>query len=173
MRLIDLPPNRPRQFYRGGSMLAEFRGVAATDDHRPEDWIASTTARHGAEHGEGLTTLPDGRLLRDALLEDPEGWLGAEHAAALGADPALLVKLLDAGERLPVHAHPTRPLPGSTSAAAAARPKPGSSLPCAATRPASTSALRATSRLPSSIAGRRRRTRARCSPACTAGGRAG
>ncbi len=109
MRLIDLPPNRPRQFYRGGSMLAEFRGVAATDDHRPEDWIASTTARHGAEHGEGLTTLPDGRLLRDALLEDPEGWLGAEHAAALGADPALLVKLLDAGERLPVHAHPTRP----------------------------------------------------------------
>jgi mannose-6-phosphate isomerase len=108
MKLIDLPPNRPRQFYRGGSMLAEFRGVAATDDHRPEDWIASATARHGAEHGEGLTTLPDGRLLRDALLDDPEGWLGPEHAAALGADPALLVKLLDAGERLPVHVHPTR-----------------------------------------------------------------
>jgi mannose-6-phosphate isomerase len=109
MRLIDLPPNQPRQFYRGGSMLAAFRGVAAADDHRPEDWIASTTARHGAEHGEGLTTLPDGRLLRDALRDDPEGWLGPEHAAALGSDPALLVKLLDAGERLPVHAHPTRP----------------------------------------------------------------
>ncbi len=90
-------------------MLAAFRGVAAVDDHRPEDWIASTTARHGAEHGEGLTTLPDGRLLRDALFDDPEGWLGPEHATALGADPALLVKLLDAGERLPVHAHPTRP----------------------------------------------------------------
>lgn len=109
MKLIDLPPNRPRQFYRCGSSLAEFRGVAAADDHRPEDWIASTTARHGAEHGGGLTTLPDGRLLRDALREDPEGWLGAAHAAVLGADPALLVKLLDAGERLPVHAHPTRP----------------------------------------------------------------
>lgn len=109
MKLIDLPPNQPRQFYRGGSTLAEFRGVAAADDHRPEDWIASTTARHGAEHREGLTTLPDGRLLRDALLDDPEGWLGPAHAAALGADPALLVKLLDAGERLPVHVHPTRP----------------------------------------------------------------
>ncbi len=109
MRLIDLPPNRPRQFYRGGAALAEFRGAAAADEHRPEDWIASTTARHGAERGEGLTTLPDGRLLRDAVLEDPQGWLGAAHAAALGADPALLVKLLDAGERLPVHAHPTRP----------------------------------------------------------------
>lgn len=108
MKLIALPPNQPRQFYRGGAVLGEFRAVAADDDYRPEDWIGSTTARNGALHGEGLTTLPDGRLLRDAVRDDPQAWLGAEHAEALGADPALLVKLLDAGERLPVHVHPTR-----------------------------------------------------------------
>jgi mannose-6-phosphate isomerase len=32
--------------------------------------------------------------------------LGAGHVARFGANPALLVKLLDAGERLPVHHHP-------------------------------------------------------------------
>jgi len=109
MKPIALTPNQPPQFYRGGSVIASFRGVTPVDEHRPEDWIGSTTARSGAGDGEGLTTLPDGRLLREAVREDPEGWLGAAHAAAIGADPGLLVKLLDAGERLPVHVHPTRP----------------------------------------------------------------
>jgi mannose-6-phosphate isomerase len=108
MKPIALTPNQPAQFYRGGRVIGSFRGVAAADERRPEDWVGSTTARNGASGGEGLTTLPDGRLLRDAVLEDPEGWLGPAHAAALGANPALLVKLLDAGERLPVHVHPTR-----------------------------------------------------------------
>jgi mannose-6-phosphate isomerase len=34
--------------------------------------------------------------------------LGRRHAEAYGEDPALLVKLLHAGERLPVHCHPDR-----------------------------------------------------------------
>jgi mannose-6-phosphate isomerase len=109
MKPIALTPNQPPQFYRGGSVIGSFRGAEPQDEHRPEDWIGSTTARSGASGAEGLTTLPDGRLLRDAVREDPEGWLGPAHAAAIGADPALLVKLLDAGERLPVHVHPTRP----------------------------------------------------------------
>jgi mannose-6-phosphate isomerase len=57
---------------------------------------------------EGLSRLPDGRLLRDAIDLDPVGFLGPDHVQRWGADPALLVKLLDAGERLPVHAHPGR-----------------------------------------------------------------
>ncbi len=36
-----------------------------------------------------------------APAEDPESFLGLPHVANLGADPALLVKLLDAGERVP------------------------------------------------------------------------
>ena len=46
--------------------------------------------------------------MRDAIQADPEAYLGAEHVARFGADPALLVKLLDAGQRLPVHFHPGR-----------------------------------------------------------------
>ncbi len=108
MRPIELAPNQPRQFYRGGHTLSEFRGTPALDDYRPEDWLASTTARHGAGGDDGLTRLSDGELLRDAVLRDPVAWLGAEHAATIGDDTALLVKLLDAAERLPVHVHPDR-----------------------------------------------------------------
>jgi mannose-6-phosphate isomerase len=56
----------------------------------------------------GLSRLPDGRLLRDAMAEEPERFLGPTHASAFGGNPGVLVKLLDAGERLPVHWHPSR-----------------------------------------------------------------
>jgi mannose-6-phosphate isomerase len=45
-------------------------------------------------------------LLKAAIEEQPEAWLGPEHVERFGADTRLLVKLLDAGQRLPVHAHP-------------------------------------------------------------------
>lgn len=106
MRPVLLPANQPRQFYRGGEQIAAFRGEPARDDHRPEDWVGSTVSLFGG--AEGLTRLPDGSLLRDAVAAEPEAYLGAEHVAAYGADPALLVKLLDAGQRLPVHCHPDR-----------------------------------------------------------------
>ncbi|WP_253773551.1 class I mannose-6-phosphate isomerase [Goodfellowiella coeruleoviolacea] len=106
MSPLELPPNQPRQFYRGGAAIAALRQLApGPDEYRPEDWVASTTALFGKDP-EGLATLPDGRTLRDAVAADPVGWLGAEHVAAFGADPALLVKLLHAGQRLPVHCHP-------------------------------------------------------------------
>ena len=56
--------------------------------------------------GAGLSALPDGRLLRDAIAADPVAYLGPAHVAQYGTDSALLVKLIDAGERLPVHFHP-------------------------------------------------------------------
>jgi mannose-6-phosphate isomerase len=105
---VRLDVNRPRQFYRGGARIEAFRGIDEADGYRPEDWIASATPRFGCER-DGLTTLPDGRLLRDAVEADPEGWLGAQHVERFGADTGLLVKLLDVGERLPVHCHPSRP----------------------------------------------------------------
>jgi mannose-6-phosphate isomerase len=105
MRPLRLAPNRPHRFYRGGAAIAKFRGVADDQEYAPEDWVGSTTAAFGSDL-EGMTRLPDGRLLRDAIAADPEGYLGPEHVLARGADLALLVKLLHAGERLPVHCHP-------------------------------------------------------------------
>lgn len=103
---IVLLANQPAdRFYEGGARVSEFRGLAASAPHTPEDWVASTTSIRG--HAPvGMTRLPDGTLLADAIAADPLGWLGAEHVARWGSDAKLLVKLLDAGQRLPVHAHP-------------------------------------------------------------------
>lgn len=106
MNPILLPSNRPAErFYRGGARISAFRGEEGTAPREPEDWIGSTTTVSG-EPALGLTTLPDGRVLRDAIEQDPIAWLGDDHVARWGADTRLLVKLLDAGQRLPVHAHP-------------------------------------------------------------------
>ncbi|MBW1637540.1 hypothetical protein G3H63_00375 [Microbacterium resistens] len=103
---IVLAGNRPAaRFYRGGSQIASFRREDQADPHTPEDWIASVTSVRG-EDGVGPTRLPHGRLLADAIAADPRAWLGPSHVARWGSDPKLLVKLLDAGQRLPVHAHP-------------------------------------------------------------------
>jgi mannose-6-phosphate isomerase len=102
---IELAPNQLHHFYRGGEGIARFRGIPSTDDHAPEDWIGSTATMFGTD-GAGLSALPDGRLLRDAIAGDPVAYLGPAHTTEYGADPALLVKLLDPGERLPVHFHP-------------------------------------------------------------------
>jgi mannose-6-phosphate isomerase len=102
---VKLPPNPIRHFYRGGPAIARLRGFDLDSDHSPEEWIGSATTLFG-EREKGLSRLPDGTLVRDALAQDPDAWLGPDHAARFGSSPALLVKLLDAGERLPVHHHP-------------------------------------------------------------------
>jgi mannose-6-phosphate isomerase class I len=103
---VQLPANQPAaRFYRGGERIARFRHAEQAAPYTPEDWVASTVSVRG-DAVVGLTTLPDGQLLRDAIHADPQGWLGARHIERYGADPNLLVKLLDAGQRLPVHAHP-------------------------------------------------------------------
>jgi mannose-6-phosphate isomerase len=105
VRPVVLPPNGIPRFYLGGPEIAALRGTEPAGDHVPEDWVGSTTTVFG-EDELGLSRLPDGRWLRDAAAADPVAFLGPHHAARRGPDPALLVKLLDAGERLPVHVHP-------------------------------------------------------------------
>jgi mannose-6-phosphate isomerase len=67
--------------------------------------VGATVARFGAPNL-GPARLADGTLLRDAVSADARGWLG--HDDAEPGDTGVLVKLLDAGQRLPVHVHPTR-----------------------------------------------------------------
>ena len=106
MQPIVLGPNMPAMFYRGDGRIDRLRGTAGHED-RPEDWIASATVRFGSQT-DGKTRLPNGILLSEAVASDPEAWLGRAHVARYGTDTGLLVKLLDAGQRLPVHVHPDR-----------------------------------------------------------------
>jgi mannose-6-phosphate isomerase len=103
---IALAANQPPRFYRGGAGIAKFRGTPQPGPDRPEDFIASTTEVFGGGGG-GLTILDDGRRLRDVIEQDPESFLGPDHVAKYGSDTGLLVKLLDTGERLLVHFHPS------------------------------------------------------------------
>jgi mannose-6-phosphate isomerase len=107
---IVLGPNMPEMFYRGDGRIDQLRGTSGHED-RPEDWIASVTARFGTDT-DGMTRLADGSLLASAVAADPVAWLGAGHVARYGSDTGLLVKLLDAGQRLPVHVHPDRRFAG-------------------------------------------------------------
>jgi mannose-6-phosphate isomerase len=66
----------------------------------PEEWLGAVNTTFDGTRG--LSRLEDGTLVRDAIAADPAAYLGDR------AEPGLLVKLLDAGQRLPVHFHPGR-----------------------------------------------------------------
>ncbi len=106
MKPILLPVNQFDHFYRGGDRIGALRHGPG-GPQRPEEWIASTTSRFG-QTPQGLSVLPDGRLLVDAIASDPLAWLGHEHVARYGSSIEVLIKLLDLDQRLPVHLHPNR-----------------------------------------------------------------
>ncbi len=104
MWLYRLMPNPVERFYRGGQWIAQFRHATHWPPQAPEEWIASTTTVYG-DPVRGLSTL-DGALLRDHIAADPLAFLGPQYVARHGPEPNLLTKLLEAGQRLPVHYHP-------------------------------------------------------------------
>ena len=101
-----LPSNQFDHFYRGGNRIGALRHGPG-GPMRPEEWIGSITTRFG-EAEQGLSHLPDGTLLREAIKADPDGWLGADHVKNFGLSTEILVKLLDPDQRLPVHYHPNK-----------------------------------------------------------------
>lgn len=101
-----MPPNLVEHFYLGGPSIAALRGgVDLVSDRQPEEWLAATVER-ADEPGVGLSHLVDGTTLREHVIADPVGWTG--RADGLAGDVGILVKLIDAGQRLPVHVHPDR-----------------------------------------------------------------
>ncbi len=107
MKPVQLSPNLIDHFYRGGAKIAALRGLAAAGERQPEEWIAATVGRFG-EGDNGLARTLEGELLRDLVSADPAGWVGAAGGRFTPGDTGMLVKLLDAGQRLPVHVHPDR-----------------------------------------------------------------
>jgi mannose-6-phosphate isomerase len=116
VRPWSLLPNRVSRFYRGGLLLDRFRGAPdAADSDRPEDWIGSATrawAPPGADPtDEGLGDADIGgapRRVLDLLASDPAAVAGPDLGALPRTTTGILVTLLDAAIRLPVHAHPSR-----------------------------------------------------------------
>jgi mannose-6-phosphate isomerase len=118
LRPWPLGENRVSRFYRGGALLERFRGVPTgdcTDGDRPEDWVGSAVrswTRPGAPSSdEGLsriTTSGAERTILSLLEADPDAVAGRPFVARAGRSTGILVKLLDAANRLPVHLHPTR-----------------------------------------------------------------
>ena len=92
--------------YRGGKMLAEFLELENKEDtFYPEDWISSFVEAKNKNYvkNEGITrVLYDGqeRLLPEVVTKED---LGAGRE-----DAGVLIKFLDAGERLGIQVHPTK-----------------------------------------------------------------
>ena len=101
-----LPSNQFDHFYRGGDRIGALRHGPG-GPMRPEEWIGSITTRFG-ESEQGLSRLPDGTFLKDAIAANPVSWLGQAHIDSFGLSIEVLVKLLDPDQRLPVHFHPNK-----------------------------------------------------------------
>ena len=117
MSPILLAPNRVWRMYKGGVMIDRLKGFTDPKDSEfPEEWVGSTVqASNPGTHyraGEGLavitTGLPEPVSIKKIIERYPEEVLGEQHVKAHGTSSALLVKLLDAAERLIIHAHPTK-----------------------------------------------------------------
>lgn len=111
---MKLTSARAWRTYIGGSQLDAIHGIQGSQDTQfPEEWIMSIVcARNaGREHiqDEGMSYL-EGRdiSLKDYITADPAATLGEAHAEKLGATTGVLVKIIDAGERLTIQAHPSR-----------------------------------------------------------------
>ena len=105
-KILKQLPTFAHRTYRGGLELHEFLHMAdANDCFLPEDWISSFTEAKNKNYikNEGITrVIVDGKeaLITDAVTPDSFGH-GRE-------DSGVLIKLLDAGERLGIQVHPTK-----------------------------------------------------------------
>jgi len=109
---IPLQPNPVARFYRGGGRLAAFRAPAGypLPQDACEDWVGSSTRTWqlpgAAATDDGLSRLADGSILRELAVAHPRQLVGIDGLPP--GSTGVLVKLLDAGERLPIHCHPSR-----------------------------------------------------------------
>ena len=108
-------PNRVLRLYTGGSGIDRLCGNPEPADTRfPENWIASCIEGNGRAYhspGHGISRIEyEGALVSfpEFLHCHAEEILGSAHLASYGETPAVLVKLLDSAEQLPMQVHPTR-----------------------------------------------------------------
>ena len=110
---VRLKSERAWRTYHGGRLIDELHGISpATDSHFPEDWICSTVRAINAGREdvvEGLNRLAAADMtLKDFISANPAAALGAAHVARTGESLGVLVKIIDAAERLGLQCHPDR-----------------------------------------------------------------
>ncbi len=111
---MKLTSARAWRTYIGGSQIDAIHGIHGSEDSQfPEEWIISTVrARNaGREHieDEGMSYIEGENItLKDLIESNPEALLGKAHCDSVGATTGVLVKIIDAGERLTLQAHPDK-----------------------------------------------------------------
>ena len=99
-------PTFVKRSYRGGKVMGEFLHLAdAKDGFEPEDWISSF---HEAKNP---VYVPHGGVSRVIVNGEEKLITDVVEAADYGqgrTDSGVLIKLLDAAERLGIQVHPTR-----------------------------------------------------------------
>lgn len=105
--------NRVWRAYYGGERLDAFAGKEErVRGRRPEEWIASTVTAFNADRPdekEGISVTEDGENFAELIAQNPTQMLGKAKAEKFGGKMSILVKLLDAGERLVIQCHPSVP----------------------------------------------------------------
>jgi mannose-6-phosphate isomerase len=116
-RPLKLKSNRVWRTYTGGQMIEAWQGNSDPKDSTfPEEWVASRVKAFnmGREHlQEGLSELDleEGasfNTLKEIVELDPIAFLGEGHIAVYKEQLGVLVKVLDASERLTIQVHPSR-----------------------------------------------------------------
>lgn len=115
MTILPFAPNRVLRLYRGGSGIDRLCGKTTCEDTSfPENWIASCIEGngrlyHSPGHGISQIRTENGwRNFPEYLAGHGAELLGEAHIRKYGPAPAVLVKLLDAAEELPLQVHPSR-----------------------------------------------------------------
>jgi len=109
---LDNP--RAWRTYTGGKLIESLHGAPEPENSNyPEEWIMSVVTANNGERtvpGEGLSHLPElGNLsLKEMLESNGEELLGRDHYRKYGANPGVLIKLIDSHERLTTQVHPNR-----------------------------------------------------------------
>ena len=109
-RPFRLAANRVNYLLPGGEMIDEFLGLKrGAVPGASQMWVASTvqsTLPGAADSRSYILPEDGGGCLAGELQKDPAAFLGGAHAAAFGADPGYLLKLLHSSQRLLVQSHP-------------------------------------------------------------------
>lgn len=108
--IYKLKDNRVLRAYYGGKRLDKFLGKTICKDTRyPEEWVASVTfaKNDGKTHkNDGLSFCENGVSVKDLIASNPQKILGFEKNKRFNGELSVLVKILDANERLFIQCHP-------------------------------------------------------------------